>query len=96
MGDYTWQDIQNAESETPREPRALVYTSMDTEGWDEDDWESAGLAMENNMVERAAWHEREADSLGELDPRDVDYDLTEAIKVHLYEAWTLRRRAERR
>lgn len=42
-----------------REANALSFTGEDMLGWDEDDFESAGLAMERDMEERAHCWARE-------------------------------------
>lgn len=35
-----------------RESNALTFTADDMAGWDEDDYEAAGLAMDRDMAER--------------------------------------------
>lgn len=46
-----------------RESNALVFTADDMIGWDEDDFEIAGLAMDRDMAERDRCWRREAESL---------------------------------
>lgn len=50
-----------------RESNALVFTGEDMAGWDEDDFESAGLAMDRDMSERKhCWMEENAGLRAEL------------------------------
>lgn len=46
-----------------RESNALTFTGEDMAGWDEDDFESAGLAMDRDMAERKGCWMRENESL---------------------------------
>jgi hypothetical protein len=50
-----------------RESNALTFTGDDMAGWDEDDFEAAGLAMDRDMAERAqCWAQENAALRAEL------------------------------
>lgn len=80
----SWADLQRMEDGGPPEP--LVFTGEDMRDWDEEDFEVANLAMENDMVSRAAWYEERAIQA------DASGDIEEA-GAHALEALRLRTRA---
>jgi hypothetical protein len=67
-----WTERFESEAEL-RESNALVFTADDMIGWDEDDHEIAGLAMERDMAERDACWRREAESLRAENRRLEEY-----------------------
>jgi hypothetical protein len=46
-----------------RESNALTFTADDMAGWTDDEYESAGLAMERDMAERSECWTRENEAL---------------------------------
>lgn len=57
-----WTEQFESEAEL-RESNALSFTAEDMIGWTEEDFESAGLAMERDMAERDECWRREAGAL---------------------------------
>lgn len=64
--DYHDHPFWTEQFESPaalRESNALSFTAEDMQGWTEEDFESAGLAMDRDMAERDACWRREAEIL---------------------------------
>lgn len=61
-----------------REANALVFTGEDMAGWDEDDFEAAGLAMDRDAAERDECWARENSDLRE-EIRELRHRLGEEV-----------------
>lgn len=83
----SWADLQRMEDGGP--PAPLAFTGEDMAEWDADDFEAANLAMENDMVSRAAWYDEQAIQA------DASGDDEEAGRMAL-EALRLRTKAAER